>query len=273
MVCVLVQSRTWQYDANRQSHYIWQLDKFKKSNYTATRDLAELKTNYRSLQEQLSRSEDDLKQAEKVTASLKAKVAKLQYSRKHPAESSGSFLETPKGHNLSDNVFLETPKLSGEGSKDVFETPTTSRPSGSGLLDSGGGTDLNQSLDLFEESPQTQVRKSCQENNVKVVKISSAATANKAVKRARTEEDRAESFPLSTLNIMKKREKSGQLLGKTVIRKDYNGLGGTTSFTQPLGPPKFAAPKMTSKANKKIKIVKKSSNPALPTLDGFVDLT
>ncbi|XP_076451841.1 E3 ubiquitin-protein ligase TRAIP-like [Babylonia areolata] len=263
-----------------------QLDTYKKSSYAATRDLVEMKAGYRALQEQLSRSEDDLKQAEKTNAALKAKLSKLQYARKHPAETSGSFLETPKAHNLSDNAFPQTPKLplngGGETSAESFVTPKMSKPSGSTSLDLGCdrmlmGLDddgaLNQSFDLFEESPQTQVRKTCEENNMKVVKISTAATASRATKRVRTDADQANSFPLSTLNIMKKRDKAGQLLGSTVIRKDYNGFGGTSSFTQPLGPPKFGAFKATSKAKRTAQTWKKMKNPSLPTLDGFVDLT
>ncbi|KAK7094066.1 E3 ubiquitin-protein ligase TRAIP-like [Littorina saxatilis] len=248
-----------------------QLDRQRKSSYSASRELADLKAEYKGLQEQLTRSEDDLKQAEKTNATLKAKVTKLQYSRKHPAESAGSFLETPKRQDQSDNLFLETPKLLV--GKD-FVTPKMTRPSGSGLIDLNYDSPLNQSFDLFEESPQTQMRKSCEENNMKVVKISSASTNGKAPKRVKVDADEAgDSFPLSTLNIMKKREKTGQLLSKTVIRQDYNGLGGTSTFTQPLGPPKFGVPKITSKSSKRTKFGSKFSNPALPTLDGFIDLS
>ena len=269
-------------------HYFWitppvhvlcvpQLDKLRKSSYAASRDLAELRTNNKLLQEQLARSEEDLKQAEKTSTALKAKVNKLLYNKKHPGETSGSFLETPKRHDLSDNVFVETPKLSCEDPKDLFGiTPKMTRPSGSGLIDledHSPSKELNESFDLFEESPQTQLKNTCQENNIKMVKISSAATTSKALKRVRVEaEEVANSFPLSALNIMKKREKTGQLLGKTVIRKDYNGLGGTSKFTQPLGPPKFAGPKITTKGMKRTKFVSKSLNPALPTLDNFIDL-
>ena len=251
-----------------------QLDKHKKSYYAASRDLAELRTNNKLLQEQLARSEDDLKQAEKTSAALKAKVTKLLYSQQHPGQSSGSFLQTPTRLDLSDSAFPETPKLSCGGGEGLFgTTPKMTRPPGSGLIDCGDGdAALNESYDLFQESPRTLVKKTCLENNVKVVKISSAASAAKRVRLIEADEV-ADSFPLSALNIMRKREKTGQLLGKTVIRKDYNGLGGTSMFTQPLGPPKFAAPKLTTKSTKRTKFGSRSSNPSLPTLDGFIDLS
>ncbi|KAL8584108.1 hypothetical protein ACOMHN_011723 [Nucella lapillus] len=253
-----------------------QLDMHKKSSYAASRDLTEVKASHKLLQDQLSRSEDDLKHAENTNAALKAKVVKLQYAKKHPAETSGSFIDTPKAHNLSDNVFSQTPKLSMEGGNNTesFVTPKISRPSGSLFVDLENNGALNQSFDLFEESPRTQVRKTCEENNMKVVKISTAATANKAAKRVRADTEDADSFPLSMLNIMKKRDKTGHLLGRsTVIRKDYNGLGGTSSFTQPIGPPKFGALKITSKVRKTSKSGKKVADPSLPTLDGFIDLS
>lgn len=254
----------------------------RRSSYAASRDLAEVKTTKQLLQEQLARSEEDLKQAEKTSAALKAKVHKLLYGKRHPGTASGSFLETPKRHDVSDDASgVDTPKLSREDREELFDvTPKMTRPPGSELIDLGDPTaspaEMNHSFDLFEESPQTRVKKTCEENNVKAMKISSAAaTAAKASKRVRVEaEAEASSFPLSALNIMKKRVKTGQLLGKTVIRKDYNGLGGTSRFTQPLGAPKFAGPRVAAaKGVKRAKLGSRSSNPALPTLDGFIDLS
>lgn len=257
-----------------------QLDKLRRSSYAASRDLAEVKTTKQLLQEQLARSEEDLKQAEQTSAALKAQVRKLLYGKRHPGTASGSFLETPKRHDVSDDASgVDTPKLSLEDREELLDvTPRMTRPPGSELIDLGDPTaspaEMNHSFDLFEESPRTRVKRTCEENNVKAVKISSAAaTAAKASKRLRVEEE-ASSFPLSALNIMKKREKTGQLLGKTVMRKDYNGLGGTSRFTQPLGPPRFAAPRgATTKGMKRAKLGSRSANPALPTLDGFIDLS
>jgi hypothetical protein len=267
-----------------------QLEHYKKVNYTSTREAAQLGKKNASLQDQLARSEEELKQAEKTMTLLKAKVKKLKY-RQGPQ--SGSFLETPERQERGgEMIFTKTPKLgalvdkmpdSNPGtSATLATTPVMRRPEQSDVidLDEGHTSVMDASFDLFEASPRTQVRKACEENKMKVVKISSAAAAtSKAVKRGREEEEEegvvGNTLPLVTLNIMRRRDKAGRLLGssKSVIRKDYDGLGGTSSFTQPLGRPMFAMPKKTASKFKRTKSGNLAKNPSLPTLDSFIDLT
>ena len=199
----------------------------------------------------------------------------MQHSRAHPATSSGSFLETPTRLDLSDNVFLETPKLADLNGRS-FETPRMKRPSGSDMIDLDQNSPLDQSMDLFEESPQTQVRRHCEENNLKMVKITTAAS--NAAKRKKINPDEVkDSMYLSALHMKKKREEREKAAGssKTLIREDYDGLGGTAKFIQPLGPPKFNVKKTVAKAPKKNKFIMKPTNPSLPTLAkfDFIDLS
>lgn len=86
-----------------------------------------------------------------------------------------------------------------------------------------------------------------------------------------TIEGEVEDMPLMSLNIMKKRNMTGHLLGSTVIRKDYDGLGGRSSFVQPLGQPKVVLKQKHSRKVKRLKTIQ--SFPPLPTLDNFIDLT
>lgn len=281
-------------------------------NYSSTREAAELGKKNIHLLDQLSRSEEELKQAEKSMTLLKAKVKKLKQRQGHQA---GSFLETPgrqedHGGGEGDSVvFAKTPKLGalvvGDRTPDLNPsglfsssaatsstvTPVMRRPEKSDVIDLGECPSqtpsvLDASVDLFEESPRTQVRKACEENKMKVVKISSAAAASNALKKRQREEEEEDVgsvgsvLPLATLNIMRRRDKAGHLFGgaaKSVIRKDYDGLGSTSSFAQPLGrpigsgfPKKTAAPRLNFKRTKNGNLAK---HPALPTLDGYIDLT
>ena len=296
------------------------MDHFKKSCFKATHELSQLTSKHKNVQEQLTRSEDDLKNAEIAITSLKAKLNKLKYSKGqgHHGHSSGSFIETPKRQDSGTPIFTKTPKLPSMSNienetpeinsdsrsklitkniisqstdieskltKNVCSTYSNSTCSSSSTIPSIKQTsnfvdlddsceNLNQSFDLFEESPRTQVKKACEENNVKVVKISSASDGVKASKKRRLEsEELASGIQLSTMNIMKNRSRTGQLLGKTVMRKDYNGLGGTSSFVKPLGAPKFNVPKNVTSKVKKTKNRNFFKDPALPTLDNFIDLS
>ncbi|KAK7487641.1 hypothetical protein BaRGS_00021060 [Batillaria attramentaria] len=261
-----------------------QLEKHKKSNYNLSRELSEAKSEVIALQEQLTRSEDDLKQLEKTNTVLTAKYNKLKYSRRHVAENSASFMSTPEAQqppqDKTERVFETTPRIGGDLFADggSASTPKMSKPDSENFInfDEDPPKFSAASPDLFADSPATQVRKACEQNNVKTVKLSSAALS-KAPKRIRTDCDdqgMADPFPLSALNIMKKRQISGQLFGKTIVRKDYDGLGTTSKFTQALGPPKFALPRsMSGKSVHRTKLGSKKPNPSLPTLDSFVDLT
>lgn len=250
-----------------------QVEKYRQTNFTISRELTTIKAEVSLLRDQLSRSEDDLKHVEKANTHLKTKLNRMKLGKKHPAETSGSFLDTPEQKDSWVEIFTETPKLDRmEGNcADGFSTPKMTKPSDSDLTLI---PQENFTPDLFIDSPVTKVKKTSDENR-KVVKVSSAHVS-KAPKRVCLEADQiVDALPLSMLNIMKKRQTAGQLLSSTVIRKDYNGLGGTSTFTQPLGPPKLANFKLTSKATKRTKPVNKGlqTKPPLPTLDSFIDLT
>lgn len=159
-----------------------QLDKFRQTNFVFSRELSELKFEVSTVKEQLTRSEEDLKLAEKSNSKLKSKLQKLKRAKR--AKTNGSFVESSSQHNHSENIFQHTPKIASLASNNesALFTPKINKPSNSNLIDLEELPPKFNPVtpDLFFDSPATEVRKACEENKVKIVKMSSAA---KAIKR------------------------------------------------------------------------------------------
>ncbi|XP_041377219.1 E3 ubiquitin-protein ligase TRAIP-like [Gigantopelta aegis] len=198
--------------------------------------------------DQLRETEQELTNSEREKDVLRCKLSKLKKAIASPCGSS-SFIETLTEESPS----MKTP----QSRKLVDKLNLSEMPE----------PKLNLSPDLFEDTPKTKVRRHCEDNNIKFVKISSARE-HKPAKRPKLEiQDTNNLAYLSGLNIFKKKPGSGC---PSVIRQGYDGLGGHTTFTQPLGPPKFGGLKKRPSKSQPCKKPKMTSCPPLPTMDGFL---
>ena len=224
-------------------------EKVRRDLASKTHLLEECTKELSAVREQLHGSEQDLTSSEKERKVLRGKLSKLKRAIASPCGSS-SFIET---------LTEESPAL-----KPLHSCRLTDKSNLSDLPE----PKLQLSPDLFEDSPKTKVKRHCEDNNIKLVKISSARE-NMPAKRPKLDVDDANHLTyLSGLNIFKKKQAPGC---PSVTRRGYDGLGGHTTFTQPIGPPKFAGlKKIQVKSQPQKKQSLKAKCPPLPTMDGFL---
>ncbi|XP_067659034.1 E3 ubiquitin-protein ligase TRAIP-like [Haliotis asinina] len=228
-----------------------QLDKVRRELCTKTRLLSECSKELQTLRDHFTQSEEDLKHAEQDKERMKKKIHHLKRAIKSPDCASSSFVATL----TEDSPAFITPVKPGlQGSKDgVIDLENTPDPK------------LALTPDLFKDTPTTEAKKHCVENNMKFVKISTASTQNPAKRPRNESNDPNHLTALGSLNIFKK--KQGPCY-PSVSRKGYDGLGGHTTFTQGLGgKPKFAVRKTKPTLSKR----KDCQQPDLPSLGNFLE--
>ena len=219
-------------------------DKLKREFITKDTSLKDTQKELKHLKEYTKKSEEDLQKAEKLIDHLRKKVSKLQNVLKSPSSNENtSFIETL----TEPSPMISTPVLTTQSQNDiVLETPLKSMP------------------EIAKPSPNTQLRQHCQENNVKVMKITSASSQPPAKKQ------KFDDFSsLGNLNIFKK--KPGFCDVKSSIRKGYDGLGGHMTFTERQSKQKLTMKKSVSRTSN-IKNGKLAGIPKLPSLDNFITL-
>ncbi|XP_021363493.1 E3 ubiquitin-protein ligase TRAIP-like [Mizuhopecten yessoensis] len=251
---LVVMKREFQQVKEEKKKVKSEFDKCRRLLMTKDRELNQATSELSTLTECYSKSEDELKQKEKEVESLKQKLSRLKRAIVSPCvatpSASSSFVET---------LMEESPAPA---------TPVQLKPS-PGEIDLDGNIG---SPDFVKPSPNTHNRFHCEENKMKFVKISSAASSQNPAKKAKRDlEDISNITGLGNFNIFKKKACAGDL--NSVFRKGYDGLGGHTSFTQHLGRPGAAKPvsKTASRLISKNGKIKKI--PPLPSMDQFVNLT
>lgn len=231
-----------------------ELDKRKREMFSQRKDLRDKTDKVKNLQEQLAHSEEDLKHSEKEKDILKTKLGKLKRAMQSPmAGGSSSFIEAIVDENIPNYtpVLLKCPERNFD-------------------LDSVPKSHLSFSPDIVNPSPNTQMRENCKENNIKYVKITSAAGPAKKKKRLDDEDIVADVQILGQFNLLKK--KNGQSSAfASAVRKGYDGLGGHTTFSQPIRPPKQAGFKNVTAKSYNTKSVSKNPFilPMFPSLEEF----
>ncbi|KAJ8320613.1 hypothetical protein KUTeg_002200 [Tegillarca granosa] len=228
-----------------------EFEKCKRENISKDSKLKELTKETSILRDQYARSEDDLKMAEKEKDIMKKKLNHLKRAIKSPCPGgSSSFVETL----LDESIMQSTPIRLNEpqnGDKDI-------------LLES----QVIMTPEILKPSPTTQMKRQCEENDMKFVKISSACNQNPAKKMKKDIQDISNLTELSGFNILKKKSGLGDY--NSVVRKGYDGLGGHMTFTQPQGKPKLALKKNVPVTSKTIKNNGKAMKfPPLPKLDNY----
>ena len=201
------------------------------------------------LQGLLCRSEEDLKSSEKEKDILRKKLSHLKRAIRSPgASASSSFVETL----MDESPMQSTPlRLNKPNSHEI---------------------DLDLTPDIIGPSPTTKIKRQCEENEIKYIKISSAANQNPA-KKARKDntENISNMTGMGQFNIFKKKQGIGDKY-TTAIQKGYDGLGGHNTFTQPQGRPKLAVKKGVVRSRGLLKTNRTGSIPPLPSLNGFINI-
>lgn len=215
-------------------------DKFKRDSITKETLLKDTTKEVKQLREFVKKSEEELQKAEKLIDHLKKKVSRLQNTLRSPsANVNRSFIETL----TEDSPVISTPVLTAHSQNDIlFETP------------------LKGVWDITKPSPNTQLRQHCQENNVKLMKITSASSQPPAKKQKCDDINTLGSF-----NIFKKKSGLGDM--KSAIRKGYDGLGGHMTFTERQSKPKFPGKRSVSRTT----VLKNSKMTGVPKLPSIKD--
>ncbi|KAK3583384.1 hypothetical protein CHS0354_040347 [Potamilus streckersoni] len=227
-----------------------ELDKCRKEVLLKSKTLYDQTKKLEILQEQLLRSEEDLKTVEKEKEVLKRKLSHLKKAIASPsAAASSSFIETlmePSPNNSMNSTPIRLSKPDKNDSLIDLASPDIVQPT----------------------PPEVKIKRECEQNEIKYVKISSASEQNPAKKVRRDIQDISNfTSTLGSMNIFKKKSSDYS----SVIRQGYNGLGGHESFTQIQKVPKplFKKPRSRSKGLSKLASTK---TPLLPTLDEFITL-
>ena len=231
-----------------------EFDRYKRDNLTKDVELKEYRSQAKHLASQLSRSEEDLKAAEREKELLKRRIQNLQKSIRSP-HALGSV------ENLS-----KTPQIASVTTPDLFND--------SAFGDKRVEVDSPCSPEILgSEIPKGAVNKRShdQENEVRYLKISSASNqAQNPAKKVKRDTDDVGNFTgLGSFNIFKKKSGVGDYSSK--IRTGYNGLGCVETFTQPSAKPKLLVSKKTA-SRTSLNNGKKVKVPTLPRLDGFINL-
>ena len=250
-----------------------QLHLSKKKQQVSSTQAAELLRRCQALQEHLARSEDDLKLAERRCSKLKKQVNLRNHTCKHPASSAGSFIQTPSTTHCSISSRCVTPGVASSppvyqvGTIDLTEKSMDATP----VDESNTQCNINDiSSDLFDCSAHVQVSVGNQHNKVELEASSAVNESNAGRQRDVERPGDVCHWPLLSMNIMRKRDRSRCL--RSAIRRDYNGLGGTSTHSVALGAQSYRE-NMPVPAKKKTASIKSLHNPPLPKLDISVDLT
>ena len=207
----------------------------------------------------LEESNSSLSAVERENNQNRRKLVHLRKALRHNVtDGNASFVQAL--NEDSPNVAFTPPKLSG--------TPATPRR---GLPRAGNEenceaspvTSSNQSPDLFDpsdddmESPHPSKLYPGQPSpKLKFIKVPTASEKVQAAKKAKLDSASNVDPPVPVLNILK-RKLTGQSNSRThvpsVSRVGYDGFGGTTTFVQPVGPPKSS---FMMKDSQKKKLVK-----------------
>ena len=235
--CAILKSEFEQLKSSRKAIKI-EYDKFKRDFISKDTKLKDSLKELSYLRDVSKKSEEDLQKAEKHNDHLQKKVSKLQNLLKSPrANGNDSFIETV----TQASPMISTPVLTNFSHNIVSESP-----------------------ELVKPSPNTQLRNHCQENNIKVMKITSVSSQPPAKKQKCDDVN-----TLGNLNIFKKKSGLGDM--KSAIRKGYDGLGGHTTFTERQIKPKLAMKKSISRTMD-IRKGMMARVPKLPSLDNFVTI-
>ncbi|XP_071144796.1 E3 ubiquitin-protein ligase TRAIP-like [Mytilus edulis] len=235
--CAILKSEFEQLKSSRKAIKI-EYDKFKRDFISKDTKLKDSLKELSYLRDVSKKSEEDLQKAEKHNDHLQKKVSKLQNLLKSPkANGNDSFIETV----TQASPMISTPVLTNFSHNIVSESP-----------------------ELVKPSPNTQLRNHCQENNIKVMKITSVSSQPPAKKQKCDDVN-----TLGNLNIFKKKSGLGDM--KSAIRKGYDGLGGHTTFTERQMKPKLAMKKSISRTMD-IRKGMMARVPKLPSLDNFVTI-
>lgn len=255
---LVVMKREFQQVKDEKKKIKSEYDKCKRLLMTKDHELEKTTTELSTLRECYSKSEEDLKQKEKEVDALKKKLSRLKRAIVSPCatatSASSSFVETLMEESPAPVTPVQ-PKLS-PGEFDLESNMT--------------------SPDFVKPSPNTLNRFHCEENQMKFVKISTAASnsENPAKKAKRDIQDISNITGLGNYNIFKKKTGAGDF--NSVFRKGYDGLGGHTSFTQHQGRPgatKLSKPAAKTASRLLSKNGKMKKVPPLPNLDQFINLT
>ncbi|KAK6174923.1 hypothetical protein SNE40_013481 [Patella caerulea] len=228
-----------------------QIDKLRRELVTKDRILKDKTQENSTLTEHLNRSEEDLKNTEKEKELLRHKLRHLRKAVRSPtgATASSSFIETLTEESPLTHANITTPVK--DSNTRLFEEKGALTP------------------DLFD-TPNTQTKHHCSDNNMKYVRIVSASE-NQPSKRQRTEKQEINDLKtLGSLNIFKKKNGPGSF--SSTIQKGYDGLGGHTSFTKPLGPLGVKNTLVKKKKTTSTGVKMFAKNPPLPSLDNFIEI-
>lgn len=280
-----------------KDHY----EKIQQNDMSKNKKINDLTKQCVIFQEQLERSEGDLKLSEKEVEILKEKNRKLRDKLKSAISPSSHGHGSSSFTNLMDESLkmqafsASTPKLEcpdGSQNIDLDLTPDlfTSPPQNTQPLQSQNQTNTqrlqsqNQTkasgdTDLHERSfgkSQKRMRDSEDSENqeqVKYLKITSAAEKNaQKLKRFKSEgaiENTNSITKLASMNIFKKRELGERSNNqRSIVQKGFDGLGGHTTHINAVGNP-FKKPPV-KKSSSQSKLSKFSKTPSLPKLDKFV---
>lgn len=256
-----------------KEHY----EKIQLNDMSKNKKISELTKRCQVMQDQLERSEGDLKISEKEVELLKRKNNKLREKLKtvSPSSSSGSssFTSLINDSLTLSNFTASTPKLAGpSGSQtvdldvtpDLFASPVKSFPALSGKSDCD--TDL---VSVKSQKRPLDIEDNENQEETKYLRITSAAEKSQKLKRFKTEsciKGTNSITSLASMNIFKKRELGERNSNQgSVVQKGFDGLGGHTTFINSLGNPfKKPVPKK--------KLSKSNKTPSLPKLDNFIIL-
>lgn len=261
--CAIVK-REYEKAKNEKKLLKEELEKRRKDLLTKERSLCEKSKDVVSLTDQLKHSENDLKHAEKEKEILKHKIRRLKRAVLCPAETqSPSLVSAMKEENIipSTPVSLQKPDIGGNfiDLDQDFDVE-------------GQATDLALTPEVVRPSPNTQMKRHCEENDVQYVKISSACDKNPAKRMKPEIQDISNLAAIGSMNIFRKKAGTDYTCS---VRKGYNGLGGYLTYSQPSGAGKFLQKKSTkpranvkplSRPNKS-----KAPMPDYPKLDLFLD--
>lgn len=255
-----------------------QYDKMQLGEHTRSKQIRDLTKERQSLKDQLERSEGDLKLAEKEIGLLQKKNTKLREKLKRLLSSPTSTAASSSFSNLMDEsmkmkVFSSsTPKLSNHGNiieldltPDLFASPSLISPSDNGNLQTISCTKSSNNFKNAKKSTKRAADNDENQDTTKYLKITSAVGKKKRFNSNLAVNNTNSIATLAAMNIFKKRELTGRDGNQdSISRKGFDGLGGHTTFINPLGNP-FKKP-----ATKKKSLSKSGKPPPLPSLDNFV---
>ena len=221
-------------------------DRYKYDYEKAVKDLEETKSSLEEANSSLSKIEDENNQNRR-------KIAHLRAALKHNiTDGNESFVKAL--NEESPNVAYTPPRSSGSsetplrrGLCDTSEIASTSTP----CAPSTSTPSVPSTPDLFDSPESDDVENHQMHFPGQKLKLFTSLGKNHSAKKARTHEE--EYFPPNPLLI---NYKKGSFLSRSnvpsVKRHDYDGFGGSTTFVQPIGPPKSSYLSAKGIKNKKV---------------------